>query len=146
MSLEMRRRGVDSHIRRREQRRSGPTVRRMHPIGGDVGQWSHHEPAVRRAGVRQDQAVVRAHDATEGDQIEIQGSGAVGDAAAAAEGVFDFEQGRHKRAGRMRRLDKGDAVEIVRVRCTGPRRRTPPRRAGDDVDPRARQTRHRRRQ
>ena len=91
------------------------------------------EEAVRRAWMGQRYRGVIHHMTTVGDQVEVEGSRRVRGVAPASERRFDA----HKRLKHLPwlqgRLDKGDAVEIVRLRRFGPSRRAPPSRRPSDL-------------
>ncbi len=55
------------------------------------------------------------HPSPKGDKIKIQGSGRIGETATAPKGAFKIQQGRQSLPRRKGRLDKGDAIEIIRV-------------------------------
>lgn len=128
------RRGVRARQGFEGQVPGGDAEERMNPLRGDLSQRRHHKPPLMGAWMRKDQARLVNDDPTVGDQVEIEGARSVGRPPATPETSFKAQQGVHHLARRNGRIDKGDAVEIVRVRPIGPGRRSPPARASRHVE------------
>ncbi len=100
----------------------------MDPSGRDFGQRAHDEATQVSARVRQGQVIVGQLGSPMGDQVEVKGARAIRRDAPASKGGFQIPQRGQDLSRRPPRLDKDDAVEIVRVGHIRPGRRSPPSR------------------
>jgi len=87
----------------------------MDPVWRDFGQGAHDKKAFMRPGMGQNQIRLIHHASPKGDKIKIQGPGGIGETATAPKAVFQIEKGAQGLPRRQGRLDKGDAIEIIRV-------------------------------
>lgn len=89
------------------------------------------------SGVRNHEVGIVKQRASVCDQVEVKGARRVGLDPLTAKGLFNASQ-RAKRPVRPQgRLDKHNAVAILRPGRVGPGSGPPPRRPGDDVQTRA---------
>ena len=106
----------------------------MNPVRGDLSQGSHDESPFMGAWMGNDKVRLANDNPTGGDQVNIEGAWVVRRPPNAPEFSLHAQQGVHHLTRRQACLDKGDAVEIVRMRPIGPGRRSPPARASRHVE------------
>ena len=86
---------------------------RVSPVGGDFGQGGEDEAAQVGAGVREDRVRAVAHQGVDGDDVEIQGAGGVGQGAGSAGGGFDGVEAGEEPGRVGVAVQAGDGVAVV---------------------------------